>query len=903
MTARAPAPAEKRRSQAPKGRFARGHARGFWLRASLAALTLSALQGAGAFRGLDRWLSSELSRLGPETERSVAPIVVALDERFVAKEGPPPWSLETWHGLARSLARSGVERAVVVEPVVRLVRRDAPSGDTRGDGAPTSGEPSAPEAELLVPTLLAWDPVAERMTAPRLEVPGAPFKAWDRHLGLPPSADGVLRDLPAAAAAPELGVSAFCDWLGACPDGGEMSVPVGQGEPTPTLSPLDLEGQGPRLQGHADVPVLIGLTAPGLAELVPVGPSATPVPRVAAVASALTGGLARRPTPVLGRAEQAVAVLAVWAASAFAFRRWLARRPGRAALGSALVVMVLAALASVSGLVVLPFTALALAALIAPVVSLFASSRLVTEFADDVVAVVEREGFRHSPQGALLRTREELASALARLSRTHTTSGRFGYFDVDPESRRLRLLGGFGVTQESLAAFTDDPGASPWREAATLEPTGWVDDSFFKSADLKAQLIPISAGTRVVGFWCLVLESSAAPLDAELVAELARWVGSRLALGDAAPKAAGLAVRAEARLQHVHELVVAATEERRQHYETLCALPAPMLVADLSGAVLYANRALELLLTTAEIGTVRSLRELVVRMKGEEAVTELLPRLFLDARAGEVVTSWKHPLGKTFRVSLYPIRTSDGPSPTSAPRRIGFAALLQDQSYEQELRELRGGVLASATQRLRNELMAITSYGALAEAAATDADVLGWLSKIEARANGAARALADLTASLTGESDAQSALPVDLGKLLATVCAELHEVASEKAVRLQSALPAIAQPVLVPPEAARLVLRRLLHEACTEAPRGGAVGVRMTEHHGGAEVRLSWQGPGLDESQQRLIETREQQPGSAAATLTGTLGAILLARRVFPTLRTESRPGAGTEVSIVVTRG
>ena len=877
----------------------------------LLAAVFLLLQSASAFQGLNNAIFAEVARLFAAPDRGVAPRLIALDDRFIQEVGPPPWSEYQWRRIAAGLAKSGIARAYLVDtPRNVIAGRDTPRAEMML-AEPT--EPTEPTdraepdrtSELLVPTLLVENPADGSLieeTLPDLDY--ELFTPWRRQVYLPAGPGGLIRGLSDQALAGDLhGRSAFCDWLGYCPGAGELGLPVvplGAAGALPSVSAADLVRGSVTMDVSPDTIVLVGVTAPHLAQMVQVGAAAVAMPRAEAIGTAIASGLGRRPIVTLGPISNALVFLAVLAV-AVALRRFRFSYNelvyvGVAPLVGAGIGIGLYAL----GLVQLPLTALFVAPLLPAIAAALGNRGLMTEFTQDVVGTIAREGFRHSPRGSLIRSRDDLFDALARLSRTHTASTQCAYFHIDGASGELQFVGGHGVELADLTPLVMDPQAAPWRYAAAQQPSGFAATDFFTDSSRYAQIVPLHSGMHLVGFWCIVFsETEPAPSHAS-IAELVQWVVSRLALtgpGEERNGEARLERRLETELGHVQELVVAASEERRQQFETLRSLPTPLLVSDLSGAVLYVNSALEQLLGAADVSTVRSLRELLIRVKGEEVAEQILPKLFLQTDASEQVTEWQHPDRRTFQIFLYPIVADAG---TPSARQLGYAALFQDVSLSLQLKTLRSTVVDFVANKIRNELMIITGYATLAESATSDGDAREWLQKVVSTTNQVARELSEFRASATLAGEADGRVPTDLTHLITAATDELRASFAQRDIDMDVQLPGVAESVMAAPGVLQRELRRLLEAAASESPTGSSVMIRMSESRNKTDLELGWRGVGLDESQ--LIRLHGGRP-LQDVPMTQSVEALFSIRKAFPEMRVMSDPGQGVRVFLTFGRG
>lgn len=863
------------------------------VRLILFGLALSVVHTTGLFRSADRAiLGAGVAQTGrPDTTQ--APLLVAIDEATLALAGELPWTADQWNALAAALKRAGIEEAFLVEPPAAvLASSPAANAPVPAKGA-TPVKNEEPMALIHVPVLVGARP-GERIApaVSRLEKPTGALMPWDKSVFLPPHSDGVIRDLTAAAnTAPVDEESAFCVWNARCPSGGDMSlplVPFGAGGSLPTISAANLlDGKMALDPVLSKGTVLIGVTAPWLSRQTRIGSSAVLVSQPEAIGIAIASARSRPPVHVPGRAvDTLIILLAVFGAWALHRLRGFTRDWVFVHAIPPLFALIAIALYC-GGILRVPVVALALAPLVPIVVAALATGEMLSEFLQNIARVVVREGFRYSPRAAIIRTKEDLIVKLGGLTRNYTRTDRLAWFHADAVTGRIDFEGGYGITRADLGTYETTITGAPWSLLAD-SPGGMAVGNLFKDPDLRAYLVPLYVEGALLGVWVVPFTETTGAPDPRIIGELVRWLTPRLAftgpdLSRMKQARAFLADRLKAELASVKDLLVAASEERRQQLETLRAVGFPLMVADVSGAVLYVNTELKEVLTRAGIGSLSSVREFAFRLWGEAELKTVLSRLF--GEHASVSFPWVDGDGRHHQVRLDAIRSED-----EQRDLLGYVAVFQDTSPVERLRKTRtmlAGHLAVSTV----EKIAAIREAALDGGAKALGTIPTDLETVE-------QLVLELRAVVDKAERLDRPMPVDFGDVVRSALRNLAGLRRRRRQEVTCKFPDGAQSVMTIASRAEEQLVALLREACVRAPEGAELSVNVRNEKDKTTVSIGWPGVGFDE---RLLESWRASPAAEGGE-TAMPEAFAGARRVFGELTFGGAPGSGASVTFSLPR-
>lgn len=846
----------------------------------LLALTLACVvaHAAGAFQGLDRQILGALVGLRAAPDRSVAPLLLAIDDDALERLGPLPWPVKTWGAVADALGAVGVAEAALVDPWPRLVAADGAPGD-------------AGPVRLLVPLVLSDAPHGQLSGRP---LPGrmGPLEPWGHQLYLPVAPDGVLRDLSERARAGGAhGPSAVCAWTPRCPTGGALGLavrPLGDAGSLPTLSISDaLDGVGlPR--DSAARTVLVGVTAAPFARHVRVGPGADLMTWPEAVGHAVASARAARKVPQTGPVWSLLVVLGVIAASA-GLTRFDRRVPAAAmAVGLPVVALGLCAVLFVADLLVPPVTATVVGAGLPPLVVAIASRQLAADFLRSMALLLAQDGSRYAWRSTRLEDPQHVLHTLASLSRNHTPAQRMCYLHLQ-RSGALSWVGGYGIERADLDSGRLRIGVEPFSSARSRNEGSRTSELFSRGA-FSGRVVPIrQRGARqrgaLLGFWCVAGRPDEPAPEPATLARVARWVGRHCALEvqERPSLTRWLSDRLESDGALVQDLFESASEERRRQVRALHAVGLPLLTADLAGAILFANRAGTELLARHGLANVRSLRELMFLVGGEEDLSARVHGLFVLGEPQHV--RWDPGPRETWLLAAQPVRRDGGGDDV-----LGYVAVLEDLSESQRLREVRAAVVDMTTSRVRNATMAIMGYARLLARKVQDPALDRVVQGLLDGAGDVSQAIDELRALVEFEEGRDVEVGVDVIRVLR---GSIEQVPfAERHQELRTDLPEHALPVVASPTSARAALHTLLLEAARAAPVGAELFLGVQEHADRTVVTLTWPGAGLDaETLERFRRLPPHSEGVPTA-----LVPYCTARNALPDLTLASAAGQGVQV-------
>jgi len=850
------------------------------------------LQWLGTFAATDRWLIGRLSQWRAAPARSAEPLLVAIDQATVTALGPPPWSPSTWRDIAAHLHEAGIDRAYLVDPWTTLL---APAEDPPDDPP----DNPAPTARILVPRLVSDTPDVPGL--PRVLDPPehGPLAAWDHQLDLPAAADGVVRDLGAAAnASGVFGPSAFCVWDGRCPTGSPLSLWIrtpGPGAGLPAVSLADLV-RGARLPAapDADRTVLLGVTDPWRARPVRVGPRAELRTWPEAVGAAIATARTTLPTPTAGPAGDLLLLLGALVLATGLTR--LERQADRetALLWTPVGVAIASGGAVAAQVAVLPLTGLVLAASVPPVIAIASSRRVARRFLRSVALLLAQDGLRYAWRDTRLRSREELAEKLQALLATRFPHARSGYLHIGRRNRPTWASTPTGIGPEDL-----EPGQA--RERQRLLALSSAHDTGARADVLRARpggmrLLPIRGGRGVVGWWVVGWEEDEIEPDPLVLADLARWTGRHLALYEGVgPREwrERLRDRLESDTEAVRRLFNTASEERRRQVQALHALDLPLLTTDLAGTLLFANQAMTELLTAGQLGQVTSLPELLEAIDPDDRSDDLR-RLFLT---GEPMTvRWR----QGPHTWLGTLQTVSRPTEDASEETLGYVLWARDLTASQQLEHMRASVLGFASTRVRNALMVVMGYARMLEAkAGDDAASRQMLQAVARNADDVATAIDELKAVAGLEEEPDRLIEVDFGRVVREAINDALWFADQHRVELAADIPDISLPVLAPAGHTRDTLDLVLDLAILSATPGTRVAAHAEERPQDTLFVLSWSGPGFDPA---VLAVARGPWHEDLGSLPRELRPYARARAVFTDLVIRSAPGEGVEVRFTLPR-
>ena len=841
-----------------------------------ACLTLHFL---GAFSNVDRTAAAIGAAARPEPPRSIQPLLLEIDLRSVDRWGPPPWSIRSWNEISVGLRTAGFAEAWLVEPWSRVV-------DPRGAvGGPTDGAP------IRVPNVLVPSPHSAMPVEHRLSAPLGPFVDAGGMLYLPPNPDGVVRDLSRESRSADLsGRSVLCDWTSRCPSGGQLALPLRLLPDLPRLSLRDVVEGRALAPTERDRLTLIGLTADPWAQHVRLGTAAQDATWPEAVASATAGLSYRRPAVTIGWLGDAALILAVLVAAGMFEAN---ERRLRAELRLVILPLVAASqalLITTLGWVQMPIGALTLAAAMPPFLTALAGRRVALAVLRKAALLVAQDAWDSGWRSAQVRSTQELGLKLASLARNQTRSQRSALLVRDGAHMIAHAVWGVEWRQSPLTV------PDTLLRAAIRSPRGTEADVLVAAGH--ARLFAIRSGRQIVGWWVVAWADGETEPDPAVLGRLAGRLSRNLAIEDPS-RTKGLHERlvdhVAAETASVRDLLVLASEERRRQVQTLHAVELAVLTADLTGQALFVNRALSAILEETDLGPVRSIRELIFRIRGEAGLDEVMRALFLGLEPLRV--PWLDPLGRLWRVSIQPVTA---PEPGDERAVLGFVVSFVDRTDTVRLDDLRESVVEFSSARVRDALTVIIGYAGLARDRMEDPTTRVMMDTVHDRAIQVSRALEDLKAVGQLAATDHLSITVDARRLIEDVLKDVSQIAEERDVNLRSFVPEIGLPIRVVPDDARDALAALLREAAVTAPPGSDVVLRLDQDHTTSVLRIEWSGPGLDPLvREHCVGAWHENP----ERLPEVLRPFARVRLSFPYLDLDGTPGGGVAVSLSMHHG
>lgn len=530
-----------------------------------------------------------------------AGVLVAIDEATVERLGPPPWGASTWGEIDAALGRAGLTDVHLVDPLVTLVDGAAPARDGGALVAPTVVRHQRGRAVPFVPR--AWGPIAVEDVV--LDLPRSQGSA----VGLGDRAAGTR--------------SAWCAWT-ECPTGPDLAAALaaadaGRIHTVPLVSLLD----GQAVDSSAG-PLLLGVTAPGWAHSLPIGPDGLDVTwpeAVALAAAAASGPQVVTPGPVFLAPLLALLVLlgalAARAERVLPAEAWIVAVAVAAGGAGALLVAL--------GLAVVPVVSMALAGGIGPLLVALGARQHALRFVRRAALDVSRGDLGFAWEEALDGSPAGLLRVLGSLTRNHLPSDRMAWLRP-VAGGRVDIVGGWGL---SASDFVDGLDVRTVKAKARRARVPGV----LRDGSDRAVLVPLHAPSgEVRGWWCVAWGEDEAAPDLDLLVDLAAWVERRL---DGERTGSGPSwLRLDSELRAIGTAFARSAEARAAQSRVLVEADFPLATADRAGVIVFRNRAwTEQMNELGLASEPSSLRELAWRLGGEEHLNERMRSLFVDREA------------------------------------------------------------------------------------------------------------------------------------------------------------------------------------------------------------------------------------------------------------------------------
>lgn len=845
-------------------------------------------QTLGFFDEFDRWSLSFIAALQEAPERSLAPLLVTVDDATVKQLGPPPWNILRWRQIATALHEQGISELVIVDPWENLILTEVVEVNE------IEKESSSEQAKLKIPNLLRELPGSEGLPSQQPSPPiTAPFELWPYQLYLPPTSSGVIQDLSESANAGAIfGPSAFCQWS-KCPSGAPMSLPIRPLDPEISLPTLSLRQllQSDQILSEEDLSrtIILGVTAQWRSQLVRVGVNKQLTHWPLAVSAAITTTRQYNPTPTLGMVGNILIVFFVLGIGSIIVRFtqrfqvsiFVLLIPG--SLGA------FGAIFAYWNIVHLPIFAIMIAAGLPPLISALEGRKVAMDFMRRVALLVVEDSFRYGWKSTRVKTHDELFLKLAALTRAQTPSSKLAYFSIDFNTKELNYIGGYGIERNQLPD-TLTLGTPPFNRLKNSS-TPFRSSKYLS---IPCAIAPIKQGSLTIGFWIIGAQTKSLLPEPEDISRLTRWLNRHLQIDDVPKKRSiqeWLFDRLEAESVAVQELFMMASEERRRQIRTLHTIKVPIMTADIAGSTLFINTAFREFLENNEIDNIRSIRELVFRLFGEKELQVQMDTLFL--KRAPIFHDLSDATGKSWRLIVQSVQ-EEGVS--NAERILGFVAFLNDISDSSSLKNIQDALVGVGNEKVREALSYVSSHAQWLETKTSRPAAKNLLRNFSVQAQTAFQALDAIESStMVGEN-----LPIqaDLNHLIHQSAKKIEAMAKNRSLELDILLPDEQVYVWINPQQMKKTLSTLMLHGVQSAPFGTQL--QLHHHLDGSSISFfwAWKGAGLDS----FFVGQDLNNWDKHSDVPATLLPYIQAREVFTDLRLESSPGVGVTLRFSLPR-
>ncbi len=636
---------------------------------ALAIVVLGTAQAWGLFSRIDRTLY--LSVRAFASTPKPAPLVVALDHRLFERWGPPPWSLDSWQTLANILQQQGAEKVYLIQSTERLIRCDTPI-EAAVQTLPVE------RGHILLPSMvrLSGQPLGHStLCDPKLS---GPFQRVPGSIGLHMDGGQLM-----------LGTyenpSLLCDWIGVCPKDTAFGVLVQKPDAgIPMVSAAALLNGEVRIDHASETfrPVFLGVTVPGYVQWLPLGNNPMPAPLVLALSAGVARGRSEGPSQRMKPAWAFLCIALLAMLSLILRARQLWSLQVHLFVGTLTLPVLLLVIQALSAWA-LPVTALLLSALYAPMMTLWRRRQSFQDLMRHLAFWHQTEAFRFAPQANRIVSEKDLIRKLGWFSRSFFECPRCAFYRYEPRTASFVYAGGYDLRPADLSVKEGSATSGIFARALQHQPSGIIDTGFLKSGT-GARIVPIIIGGKPHGIWVLAFRRDVEPPEAKKIAAVIDWLALRLPKDKGLRRSSAASFGFGAEVDQVKALLKDASHERLHHETLVYALPVPLLVTDISGAVVSMNRALSRILFENGLGVFTSIRELLFRLADEEQATSMANALFFARHS--VAFMWSGPDERTFRIEMQPLLHSPQ---KGMPEMLGFTATFVDITVGEDIKMLQ----------------------------------------------------------------------------------------------------------------------------------------------------------------------------------------------------------------------
>ena len=847
------------------------------------------VQTLGIFAPVDNWFISRITGLQAPPSRDLAPLLVTIDDATVNQFGPPPWDMLRWRQISETLKKQGIDEMTIVDPWENLININAIAVDT----LPVN-QKSSKTTRIKIPNLLRELPGSEGLPTQQDEPPiTTPFERWDHQMYLPPDQNGVVQDFSDRSNAGQLfGPSVFCAWSH-CPSGAPMALPIRPLDPElslPMISLRRLMVDSPVLSKQdLDRTIILGITAQWRSQLMRLGVESQLTHWPLAVSAVISTSKQHEPTGNLGLIGNIVILFVCIGLGTVVVRITQRYQVSIFVILLPLTMAMVSSLCIYNNVIHLPSFGMMITAGIPPLISALEGRRLAMEFMRRVALLVVEDSFRYGWKSTRVQTHEELFIKLAALTRAQTPGSTLAYLAVNFNDQSIHYIGGYGIDREAFSP-TLKMSISPFKNLKNSSVPIRADQYL----ERPSTIAPIRQGTLTIGFWVIGATSESHLPDSDEIMRLTRWLSRHLQIEGVPTKQSiqeWLFDHLEAESVAVQELFLMASEERRRQIRTLHTIQIPLMTADIAGSTLFINAAFKEFLERNTIDNIRSIRELIFRLFGEDELQKQMDTLFLNRKPiSQDLTDFT---GKPWKLTVQSVY-EDGLS--HADRILGFVAFLTDATDSNSLNTIQNALSDVRSTQVREALTYVSEHAQWLESKTSRPAAQAMLRNFSTQAQTAFRALDAIELS---EGDPRSqTIQADIQEMVQHSIQEISGIAKSRNVTLDVVWPTSNQMVWVDPKEIGSVFESLLRHGVRSAPHGTTLKIHQFSTDTTVSFRWSWEGAGLD----TFFVKQAQESWDKHDNVPDIIQPYVNARRTFADLKLSSKPGQGVQLSFSLPR-